>query len=157
MCMRFSKFTALTPEKTTFLLGSDITRGLTQKQVDFNLSKYGANTLRDNTVSWVQILLKQVQSSFIYLLLFAALISLVLGEKTDAFFIIVFVLINCGLGFFHEYRSEKTVQLLRRFVEADAHVIRGGVIKTLNTKELVVGDIVVLEAGEGVPADGRFG
>ena len=156
MCMRFSKFTALTPEKTVSLLGSDITRGLTQKQVSFNLSKYGPNTFRENTVSWVQILFKQVQSPFIYLLLFAALISLVLGEKTDAFFIIVFVLINCGLGFFHEYRSEKTVQLLRRFVEADAHVIRGGVIKTLNTKELVVGDIVVLEAGDVVPADVRL-
>ena len=156
MCMRFSKFTALTPEKTVSLLGSDITRGLTQKQIDFNLSKYGANILRDNTVSWVQILLKQVQSSFIYLLLFAALISLVLGEKTDAFFIIIFVFINCGLGFFHEYRSEKTIQLLRKFVAAEAHVIRGGVLKTLDTKELVVGDIVVLEAGDLVPADIRL-
>ncbi|OGC73503.1 hypothetical protein A2414_03085 [candidate division WWE3 bacterium RIFOXYC1_FULL_42_13] len=131
-------------------------RGLTQKQIDFNLFKYGPNTLRDNTVSWVQILLKQVQSSFIYLLLFAALISLVLGEKTDAFFIVIFVLINCGLGFFHEYRSEKTIQLLRKFVAAEAHVIRGGVIKSLDTKELVVGDIVVLEAGDLVPADIRL-
>jgi len=137
-------------------LGSDIARGLTQKQIDFNLFKYGPNTLRDNTVSWVQILLKQVQSSFIYLLLFAALISLVLGEKTDAFFIVIFVLINCGLGFFHEYRSEKTIQLLRKFVAAEAHVIRGGVIKSLDTKELVVGDIVVLEAGDLVPADIRL-
>ena len=154
--MRFSKFTALTPEKTVALLGSDIARGLTQKQIDFNLFKYGPNTLRDNTVSWVQILLKQVQSSFIYLLLFAALISLVLGEKTDAFFIVIFVLINCGLGFFHEYRSEKTIQLLRKFVAAEAHVIRGGVIKSLDTKELVVGDIVVLEAGDLVPADIRL-
>lgn len=156
MCMRFSKFTALTTEKTASLLGSDITRGLTQKQVGFNLSKYGPNTLRENTVSWPQILLKQVQSSFIYLLLFAALISLVLGEKTDAFFIIIFVVINCGLGFFHEYRSEKTIQLLRKFVAAEAHVIRGGVIKTLDTKELVVGDLVVLESGDVVPADVRL-
>ena len=154
--MRFSKFTALTPEKTVSLLGCDVTRGLTQKQVSFNLSKYGANTLRENTVSWVRILLKQVQSSFIYLLLFAALISLVLGERTDAFFIIIFVVINCGLGFFHEYRSEKTIQLLRKFVAAESHVIRGGIIKTLDTKELVVGDLVVLEAGDVVPADVRL-
>jgi len=156
MCMRFSKFTALTPEKTVSLLGSDITSGLTQKQTDFNLAKYGANTLPENSVSRYQILLKQVQSSFIYLLLFAALISLVLGEKTDAFFIIIFVLINCGLGFFHEYRSEKTIQLLRKFVAAEAHVIRGGVIKTLDTKDLVVGDIVILEAGDVVSADVRL-
>ncbi len=154
--MLFSKYTALTPEKVAQSLGSDLVRGLTRQQAAFNLSKYGRNVLRERSVSWVRILLKQFQSSFIYLLFFAALISLILGETTDAFFILIFVLINSGLGFFHEYKSEKTVQLLKKFVASEAHVIRSGVPQTINVSDLVVGDIVILEAGDIVPADIRL-
>lgn len=153
--MRFSKYTSLTPEKVVLSLGSDLTRGLTRQQVSFNLSKYGRNVLHESSVSWVKILLKQFQSPFIYLLFFAALISLILGEATDAFFILIFVLINSGLGFFHEYRSEKTVQLLKKFVASEARVVRNGVPQTISVRDLVVGDLVVLEAGDIVPADIR--
>jgi len=154
--MRFSKYTALTPEKTALSLGSDLARGLSRQQVLFNQSKYGRNVLPGSSVSWPKILLKQFQSSFIYLLFFAALISLILGEKTDAFFILIFILINSGLGFFHEYRSEKTVQLLKKFVASEARVIRSGIPQTINVGDLVVGDLVILEAGDIVPADVRL-
>ncbi len=153
--MRFSKYTALAPEKVALSLGSDLTRGLTRQQISFNSSKYGRNVLHESALSWVKILLKQFQSSFIYLLFFAALISLMLDEATDAFFILIFVLINSGLGFFHEYRSEKTVQLLKKFVASEARVIRSGVPQTINVRDLVVGDLVVLETGDIVPADIR--
>ncbi len=154
--MRFAKYTALTPEKCASLLGGDLVRGLTQRQLNYNLKKYGANTLPDHSVSWFKVLIRQFQSPFIYILFFAAFISLLLKETTDAFFIAVFVFINTALGFFHEYRSEKTVRLLKKYIAYDAHVIRGGMAKSLDTKDLVVGDLVILEAGDIVPADIRL-
>lgn len=154
--MPFSKYTTLTSQKVVELLNSDGLNGLSSTQVQLNRKRYGENSLPAQVTSWTKILLKQFQSPFIYLLMFAALISLVLGEKADAFFIVVFIVINTFLGFFHEYRSEKTLLMLKKLVAPSAHVVRNGNVETVHTKEIVVGDVVVLEAGDIVPADIRL-
>lgn len=154
--MRFSKYTALTPEKTALLLGTNLEKGLSPLQVDQNRKKYGSNEIVTKSATWYGILIRQFQSSFIYLLIVASIVSFLLGEKTDSFLIVIFILINVFLGFYQEFKSERTVQLLKQFVAHRAHVIRNDQHLELDSKEVVVGDVVILEAGDVVPADLRI-
>ena len=119
------------------------------------LAENGPNDLKKNEVKWWQILLRQFKSSFVYLLIFAAILALILGEKVDAILIASFIFINSILGFIQEYRSESTIKSLKKFTQGKARVRRDGIESTIVNSELVLGDIVVLETGDIVPADVR--
>jgi len=91
-------------------------RGLTSAEVIERQAKFGKNVLTAKETKWYQILGRQFRSSFIYLLIFAAILSLILGEKPDAIFIIIFILVNAILGFSQEWHSEKSLKLLKKFI-----------------------------------------
>ena len=86
----------------------------------------------------------------------AAIIAGVLREWIDAFAIITIVILNALLGFFQEYRAEKSLAALRKMVTRSSKVIREGRLQTLPSKEIVPGDLILIEAGDHIPADGRF-
>jgi Mg2+-importing ATPase len=137
-------------------LGVDLQKGLDKKSVAERVSKFGLNKLTlKETTGWY-IFLRQLKSAFIYLLLAAMTITIFLGEMVDTLMIFVFIAINAGLGFYQEYSSEKTAQLLNKYSLPRTKVLRGGKVEQITADQLVPGDIVILATGDKVPADIRL-
>jgi Mg2+-importing ATPase len=134
----------------------DEAKGLSAHEAAARLEKNGPNALLEKHLSWQKIFIRQFQSAFIYLLIGAAVLAFCLGEKTDSLMIAIFLMINVLLGFFQEYRSERTIELLKEFVVMKAKALRDGKITLINSSELVAGDIIFLETGDKIPADVRF-
>ncbi len=132
------------------------TSGLTSKEAKKKLDKYGPNEIkRQQKVTWLPILVNQFRSPLIYILFFAGILSLVLGELIDAGVIFLAVLVNTGLGFFQEYKSEKAIESLRKIVKPKAVVVRGGQKEEIKAVNIVPEDIVIVKRGQTVPADGK--
>ena len=130
--------------------------GLTTSEAARRLIESGPNEIDLKRVSWLRILIRQFKSPFIYLLLVACLLSLLLGQWIDSLMVLLFLGINTTLGFYQEYHSEKTVQLLRRYLEIKTTVMRDGKEVELEVEQLVPGDVVRLVAGDRIPADARI-
>lgn len=130
--------------------------GLSQETANVRLNEYGKNEITSSETSWVTILLRQFKSPFFYLLLAAFVISFFVGEKLDAFMILLFVCINAVLGFFQEYRSEQTVALLKKFIASKVRTLRDGKETLVEAHNLVRGDIILIEPGDIVPGDVRL-
>jgi Mg2+-importing ATPase len=154
--MYFSKFTNKNVKQLAQLLHVSFRDGLRAKDADSRLSKYGENILTAENVTWWRILLRQFHSSFLYLLLAAAVLSFLFDEAVNGFFILAFIGINVGLGFYQEFRSENTLSLLKRYVVAKSKVRRDIKEEMIESRFLVPGDIVILQAGDVIPADVRF-
>lgn len=103
-----------------------------------------------------RIFLSQFSNPLVYVLIFAAGVAFFLGEGTEATIIIAIVLANATLGFAQEYRSERAVRELRKYMSYHVRVMRGGRTRAVDSKELVPGDIVVVAIGDIVPADLRL-
>ena len=103
-----------------------------------------------------RVLLRQVENPLLVLLVAAALISLVVGERVDALIILAIIFLSVGLGFVNEYRSERAVERLHSRIRHRAVVDRGGSLDQVDVTELVPGDIVLLDVGDIVPADLRL-
>ena len=138
--------------------------GLTFKQVNERLKKYGENKLPEKKkFSTTKILFSQFQSPLVYILIIAAAIALSLKEFIDMGIILAAVFINAGIGFFQEYKAEQTFTHLKKLVTHTARVLRrnqkgkiGAEEHLITSQELVPGDIIILEAGDIVPADARL-
>ena len=86
----------------------------------------------------------------------ATIISGFIGDKADAITILIIVIVNAILGFVQEFRTEKSLEALQEMAAPTCKAIRDGNIKVINSRELTIGDAVVLEAGDRIPADGTF-
>lgn len=130
-------------------------RGLTQKEAERRLGVYGYNEIRELThVSPVQILLRQAKKNFIIYLLFAAmLISFFVGKSITAYVILGVILLVVCVGFVQEYKAEKAIKSLRRMITPVSVVIRDGKEQEIPSRDIALGDVVVLRAGEKIPAD----
>ncbi len=130
--------------------------GLTSKEVEVRVKKYGENKLPETkTDSLFIIFLRQFQSPLIYILLGASIIVFIMGEYIDGFVILAVLLFNAVLGTTQEGKAQNTLASLRKFVETRATVIRDGKEMIVNDTEVVPGDIILLQEGEKVPADAR--
>ncbi|MGC2310995.1 MAG: HAD-IC family P-type ATPase [Candidatus Babeliaceae bacterium] len=154
--MDFRQLSILSLPALEDLLHTSTQEGLTDQQVAEKQSKYGFNVLNGYVVTWWHILKRQWSSPFLYLLLIAAVISFFLQEFLNGIIIIIIICINLTLGFIQEYRAERALYLLRRFIIITTQVKRNNIIIKLDSKELVPGDIVMLQAGDQVPADIRI-
>ena len=132
-------------------------RGLSQEQVQERLSRYGSNTLplAAPRPTWLKFL-DQFKSALIVVLAIAAALAAVVGNLKDAAVIIAVVLFNAALGFYQEHRAEKSLAALRSMLPVKARARRNGMIAEVLADSLVPGDIVLLEAGDRIPADGRL-
>ncbi len=142
-------------------LGSGID-GLTSAEVESRFAKHGANKLDEppKVPIWKKFLL-QFADPMIIVLLVAALISfvtaLIEGESLADVFIILFVVIlNAVLGVIQENKAEKAIDALKEMTKAKCKVLRDGMLRILPSEELVIGDVILLEAGDAVPADARI-
>ncbi len=132
-------------------------RGLSRKEVAARLKLFGPNTLPSpKTTSVAALFLRQFLSPLIYILLLAAVVSIMLQETSDAIFIFVVLLVNALIGTVQEYSAERSTEALRSLVTTYAHVLREGEAFEIPAHEIVPGDIVMLEEGLKVPADLRL-
>ncbi|MCX7912511.1 MAG: calcium-transporting P-type ATPase, PMR1-type [Dehalococcoidales bacterium] len=138
-------------------LGSGLS-GLSEEEAARRLRQYGSNELAEKgRKSPVLIFLHQFASPLIYILLIAALIELfVMRKPTDAAVIFAVLLINAIIGFVQESRAEQAMEALKHLASPRAKVRRAGMLTDIPASHLVPGDIIVLEAGDKVPADGRL-
>ncbi len=154
--LSFSEAAMLSPEALLLQLATDVNRGLSATEVEKRKKIFGKNAVPHKKKNAATILLRQFTSPFTYLLGIAAAVAIATGEYTDASMIVLFTLINTGLGFFQEYRAEQAVQVLLKYWEVKTHVLRDGEITLVAANDLVPGDIVRLQAGDKIPADLRF-
>lgn len=132
-------------------------QGLTLNQVQQRRLLFGYNQLPEpHPVTLVKIFFHQFLNPLIYILLAAAIVSLVIGEHSDAIFITIVLLVNSIIGMVQEYSAQKSASSLKQLTTQYAHVIRDGENFEINANELVPGDIVLLESGKKVPADLRL-
>ena len=152
-----TKWSTCTVKEALKAFKTDPLLGLSTVEAARRQQKYGSNQLRElqPTPFWRRFL-TQFAEFLILLLVAAAVISLFLGGVTDALVILTVVGINAVLGTIQEYRAEKALKALKTLSAPTAKVIRAGVVTEIASRELVRGDIVLLEAGDFVPADGRL-
>jgi Mg2+-importing ATPase len=127
--------------------------GLSTTDVKVVRAKYGKNMLPEKKNQTRMLLLRQFKGSFNYLLFAATIISFLLGENIDAFFILFIILFGSGLSFFQEYKSNLVAQKLRAFLVRTITVRRDNSEQEISVEELVPGDILILESGDIIPAD----
>ncbi|MDD5290587.1 MAG: cation-translocating P-type ATPase [Patescibacteria group bacterium] len=131
--------------------------GLESEEAEKRLKKYGPNKLEEEKpLGWLTILWSQFKSPLIYVLLAAAIISFFLSEYVDAGVIAGAVILNTIIGFFQENKANRALSKLRKMIEHRALVLRGGKEITVDSSQLTVGDIIILQAGNRVSADGRI-
>lgn len=132
-------------------------QGLDDDEVNLRLNRHGQNVLpQASHISIFQIFFRQFFDPLIYVLLFAAFISLLIKEYTDASFIFFVLIVNAVIGFVQEFSAQRSAASLHLLVTNIARVIRSGDTSEVDAKYLVPGDIVLLESGEMVPADLRL-
>ena len=135
--------------------------GLSSQEVASRLEKYGANTLQEGKKkSLLEKFVDQFKDFMILVLLVAAVVSMFAhsGEPdpTDAIIILAVVLLNAILGVFQESKAEEAIEALKKMASPVASVLRDGHVEHVKGEDIVVGDIVILEAGDVVPADMRL-
>ncbi|MDI7275069.1 MAG: HAD-IC family P-type ATPase, partial [Anaerolineae bacterium] len=131
-------------------------RGLSSAEVAEARRRFGPNVLPEpRRVSAWSLLLQQFLSPLIYIILVAALISLIAGERTDFVIIMAVVAVDVVVGFFQEYRAQQAYAALRGYLRPVAVVIRDGQRQEVEVTEIVPGDLVALDPGDRVPADGE--
>ncbi|MHB1330831.1 MAG: cation-translocating P-type ATPase [Minisyncoccota bacterium] len=145
----------LTQEEVLKVLDTQV-EGLTKEEAKNRLSKYGPNSLPEEKVnSFAKIFLRQFQSSLIYVLLGAASLIFIIGERVDAYIILAVLIFNAIVGALQEGKAENTLLALKKFTETNATVVRGGNDFIIPDTEVVVGDILILQEGEKISADAR--
>jgi Ca2+-transporting ATPase len=140
----------------TFSLLDTTIHGLHKDEVARRLQKYGYNELKEaKKINPFIIFLRQFKSLLVYILLSAVVISFFLKEYVDAYVVLAILLFNAIFGFIQEYRAEQSIAALKKLASLKAKVIRDGAIHLIDARELVPGDIIILEEGDKIPADAR--
>ena len=138
-------------------LGTDPQSGLSEETVRERLHVYGNNEIREAVhQSPVAMFLSQFKGVMSVLLIVAGVISALTGDIKDTIVIAAVVILNSVMGFVQEYRAEKAISALKRLAVPYAKVIRDGKLADVPSNQLVPGDVVRLQAGDFVPADGRL-
>ncbi len=147
----------LSVEETCARLGTDAQRGLAPDEAARRLESHGPNALpeKPGRPAWL-LFLDQFKSLLTLVLVAAGILAGLIGDTTDMVVILVVVLFNSCLGFYQEYRAEKILDTLKSMLAQQSRVRRDAVKQEIGAETLVPGDLVLLEAGDRVPADGRL-
>lgn len=153
------KFYNLSKEEAAKELGSDLSGGLNHSLVEQNRAKYGLNELKEaKKESILTKFLKEFTDPLIIILLIAALVSVIVDphEWIESLIILIVVLINAILGVYQESNAEKALEALKQLSSPNAKVIRGNEKLIIPSKEVCVGDLLVIEAGDYIASDARI-
>jgi len=131
--------------------------GLDHDERQKRLREFGENKLEEKEkTSILSLIFKQFKDFLVYVLLAAALISYFAGHSIDFWVIIGVILVNATIGFFQEYKAEKSIESLKKLLSHEAGILENGERSIIDVTSLVPGDILLLEEGKAVPADGRI-
>ncbi|MEJ2354932.1 MAG: cation-translocating P-type ATPase [candidate division WOR-3 bacterium] len=131
--------------------------GLSEKEAENRFIKYGPNRLEGQKKKTIlQLFFAQLRDALIYVLLGAAVITLFMGEYIDTVIILLVIIINAVLGVAQEVKAGKAIEALKKMAAPKALVKRDGVVKEIDSEEVVPGDIIILDAGRFVAADLRL-
>jgi Ca2+-transporting ATPase len=132
-------------------------RGLSRTEAARRLAELGANELaQKRRASPLGLFFSQFKNTLVIILVIATVLSALLGEVIDAAIIAAIVLFCAALGFIQEYRAERALDALKRMLAPTVRVLRDGAELSVPSREIVVGDVMLLEAGDRVAADGRL-
>ena len=142
---------ALSEQKTS------LETGLSKDEVKRRQDEHGLNELpTDEGINWVQLVVSQFNDVMIIILIVAAVISAFLGESSDVIIILVIVVLNAVLGIYQEFQAEQALASLSAMQVPLVTVRRDGEVREIQAEQLVPGDIVLLDEGARIPADGRI-
>ncbi len=131
--------------------------GLSEAEAKKRLEQYGLNKLKGKPKkSILALFLSQLKDMLIYVLIAAAVITMVIGEYADSIIILLVIILNAVIGVIQEFKAEKAVEALQKMTTPKSVVRRDGKAIEINSEEVVPGDIVILDAGRYVPADMRL-
>ena len=131
--------------------------GLDEAEAIVRLKEFGPNEIpHSGHRPTIQIFLSQFRNPLVYVLIFASILAGLLGEATEAIIILAIMLVNALLGFAQEYRSEKALHELRKYLSYEAVALRNGRKRSIDTRMLVPGDIVFMAIGDVIPAEIRL-
>ncbi|QSZ28003.1 calcium-translocating P-type ATPase, SERCA-type [Aceticella autotrophica] len=142
-------------QDTIYYLNDDLNlNGLTEQEAQKRFLKFGPNVLEGSKkITPFEIFLDQFKDFIVMVLLAATLFSALMGEVADALTITIIVILNAILGFIQEYRTEQSLEALKKLAAPTTKVIRNGVQKEISVERVVMDDIIILEAGDRIPAD----
>jgi len=150
------KWKKISVDETLKALNSN-RNGLTSSEADKRLLEHGKNELvEEEKAGPIRLFLGQFKEILIIILIIAAIAAYYVGDTLDAIVILIVVLINAIVGFIQEYRAEKAMEKLKGLISSEAVVIRDGQEQKVPASELTLGDLVLLEEGDNVPADLRI-
>lgn len=131
--------------------------GLTDEDAKRNHEVYGYNELpsKDETNLFIKFI-KQFNSFLVYILILAIIVSVYLQKNVDAYLIFAIILFNAVIGFYQEYKAEKSIKALKEMIVPKTYVYRNKELHQLNARELVPGDVILLRGGDKISADGRI-
>ena len=139
------------------ILNSNDKLGLTTEESTERLNKNGKNILESSEKkSMIKAFFNQFKDFMIYILIIAAIISGFLGEITDAVIIILVILLNAVIGVIQEAKAEHSLEALKQLSTPKALVKRDGTLSEISSEDIVIGDIIILDAGRYVPCDIRL-
>ena len=138
-------------------LDVDLSSGLSEAEVEKRIEKYGKNRLQEaKKKSLIQLFFAQLNDALIYVLLGAAVVTLIVGEYADSVIILAVVILNATIGIVQEAKAEKAIEALNKMTTPRSLVRRDGEVKEISSVEIVPGDVIILDAGRYVPADLRL-
>lgn len=146
----------LSISETAAAVNSDIEKGLQKEDISLRREKYSNSLESGPQISPLYMLLNQFTDTMVLVLLAATVISGLIGAMGDAITIMAIVIVNAVLGFIQEYRAEKSLEEIKKLASPLAVVIRAGEQTEIPAEDLVPGDLVLLQAGDKVPADMRL-
>ncbi|AHB41006.1 hypothetical protein P148_SR1C00001G0199 [candidate division SR1 bacterium RAAC1_SR1_1] len=131
--------------------------GLSSKEALLRLETHGKNMIKEkeNNPAW-KIFLSQFTSALVLILLAATVVSAIIGEITDASIILAVVVLNAVFGFIQEYKADKAIESLKKMAGLKSKVLRDGKEHLIDSSELTIGDIILLDTGDKIPADARI-
>ncbi len=148
---------ALTLPQALEAFQSDASTGISQVEADKRFEQFGANVYQAQKQKRLfEILLQQFKSLIVYILLFGAAVSFYFNDLIDAFAILVVVLVNALIGFFMELQARSSMNALKEMDVIHSKVLRDGKVNEIPSEKLSPGDVIMLEAGDIIPGDGRL-
>ncbi|MEI6222810.1 MAG: cation-translocating P-type ATPase [bacterium] len=155
--MPLKQYYALPLPEIVSELNTDLKKGLSTQEAQVRLLHYGKNKLEQlSSISPLRIFFAQFSDFLVLLLIGASIISFFIGEKKESLVILFIVIVNGAIGFFQEYRAERSIEALRKLESPHSIVIRDGKEQEIPSEELVPGDIIKLSEGCKIPADARL-
>ena len=152
-----SKPWTLSVEEILVVLDIDPQQGLSTRETSKRTRQYGPNTLKEvKSQSSLSIFINQFRNLIVYFLVAAGLLSFVLGDYVEGLAIVAVILINAAIGFVTELKGKRSIEALRKLGAVSSRVRRNGVVAEIPAKDLVPGDIIILEGGDIITADLRI-